>query len=142
MANDDLVKLLYYSDANPLSKSNLSDLEKQNNIFEKLIKVIPIVKKTDDKSIITISVLDGSINSSNDEFRDIEIGVEVFVPLNSWFISGSNLRPFAILGEVQKSLQNKQVNGVGKIKGGSFSLEFITEESVTYIMRFTITNYD
>jgi hypothetical protein len=40
----------------------------------------------------------------NSEFRQIEIVVETFVPLTQWFIKDSNLRPFAILGEIEQSL--------------------------------------
>ena len=38
MANDSLVNLLYYTDKDPLSKPYLSDKEKQEKVFEKLIK--------------------------------------------------------------------------------------------------------
>ena len=43
MANDDLVNLLYYTDKDPLSQPHLSDEEKKEKIFEKLIKIVPNV---------------------------------------------------------------------------------------------------
>jgi hypothetical protein len=42
------------------------------------------------------------------------------------------LRPFSILGEIQKSLEGKTINGLGKIEGGDFSLDFLTDEISAY----------
>ena len=42
------------------------------------------------------------------EFKDVKIQIEVFVPLTQWYIKSTNLRPFAILGKVQESLDNKK----------------------------------
>jgi hypothetical protein len=36
------------------------------------------------------------------------------------------------MGEIQKSLNGKTINGLGKIKGGDFFLNFLTEEISAY----------
>lgn len=143
MANDTLVKLLYYTDKDPYSKTALTAAEKKSEIYEKLIKIIPRVGVKDTAaSIIVIQVVSGTINSENSQFKDLTIQVEVFVPLTQWFIKDSNLRPFAILGEIQESLNEKTINGLGKMIGGSFDLNFITEELSCYIQTYEITSYD
>lgn len=143
MANDDLVKLLYYSDKDPLSNINLTESQKQSEIFEKLIKIVPRVgPKENAKSIIVVTVVKGSTNSENSEFRNVNIRVEVFVPMTQWIFKNSNLRPFAILGEVQKSLNNKTINGLGKMQGGDFELNFLSEEMSCYIQEFHIISYE
>ena len=76
------------------------------------------------------------------EFVGIKIGIEVFVPMTQWVIKDSNLRPFAIMGEVQNSLSGKTINGLGKITSGGFTLNFLTEEISDYEMIFTITDYN
>ena len=43
MANDDLINLLYYTDKDPLSHSHLTNSQKREEIYEKLIKVVPRV---------------------------------------------------------------------------------------------------
>lgn len=142
-ANQDLLKLLYYTDKAPLEHEALSDLDIKEKINEKLIKVIPRVgPKETSASIITLAVISGTQNSENNEFDDIIITVEVFVPLTQWFIKGSNLRPFAIMGEIEKSLKNKTINGLGKMVGGDFDLHFLTDEIGCYKMVFEITDYD
>lgn len=143
MANDNLVNLLYYTDKDPLSQPCLTEDQKKDLIFEKLIKVVPRVgPKETSTSVIAIKVPSGVKLGSNTEFRNIKISIEIFVPLTQWIIKNSNLRPFAIMGEIQKSLEGKSVNGLGKIEGGDFDLNFLTDEMSAYEQTFYITTYD
>ena len=143
IANDKLVNLLYYSDKDPLSQPYLSSEQKKKEIFEKLIKITPrIGPKEDAKSLISIRVVRGTKISSNTEFKNILLQIEIFVPMTQWIIKDSNLRPFAILGEIQDCLNGKTVNGLGKLEGGDFNLNFLTEEIASYEQTFYITTYD
>lgn len=143
MANDNLVNLLYYTDKDPLNQPHLTDQQKKEEVFEKLIKIIPRVgPKETAHSIVAVKIVSGHKLTSNTEFQNIKIGIEVFVPLTQWIFKDSNLRPFAILGEIQKSLEDKTINGLGKIKGGDFDLNFLTEEIGAYEQTFWITTYE
>lgn len=143
MANQTLVKLLYYEDKDPLSQPDLTDAEKRELIYEKYIKIIPRITQQDNaRSIVAMRVVGGIRNSSNGEFRDVQINFEVFVPMTQWFIKGSNLRPFAILGEIQKSLDQKTINGLGKMVGGDFEVMLLGEEMSCYETSYTIIAYD
>ena len=143
MQNDNLVKLLYYTDKDPLSNENLTEEQKESEIFEKLIKIVPrIGPKETASSIIALRVVTGKKNQDNSEFKDVLISVEVFVPLTQWIIKGTNLRPFAILGEIEESLDGKMIEGLGKMSGGNFELNFLTEEISSYKQEFIITSYD
>lgn len=143
MANDNLVNLLYYTDKDPLNQPHLSNEDKKKLVYEKLIKIIPrIGPKETASSVIAIRVVNGRKDTSNTEFRNIKVSVEVFVPLTQWIIKDTNLRPFAILGEIEKSLEGKTINGLGKIEGGDFDLNFLTEEIGAYEQNFWITTYE
>ena len=143
LANNELVKLLYYEDQDPLGHDNLTEEQKNAEVFGKLIKVIPkVTAKENVKSIVAVRVANGRKNGSNDQFRDITFSIEVFVPFTQWMIKDTNLRPFAILGEIQKSLDNKLVNGLGKLVGGDFALSFLTEEMSCYETTYEVTVYD
>ena len=142
-ANQRLLKLLYYTDKDPYSQPDLTQEQIKTEIYEKLIKITPRVgPKETAHSIIVLKVARGATDSDNSEFRNIQIDVESFVPLTQWIIKDDNLRPFAIMGEVQKSLNGKTINGLGKMQGGDFALNFLTEEISAYIQEFTITTYD
>lgn len=143
LANDDLVNLLYYSDQDPLSQPHLTDQEKKEQIFEKLIKIVPLVEpREDEKSVVAIRVMKADKLQSNSEFVNVLISIEVFVPMTAWIFKNTNLRPFAILGEIQKSLEGKKINGLGKIEGGDFELSFLTKEMGVYQQNFRIITYE
>lgn len=142
MANDDLVKLLYYEGADPYGNPALTDEEKKAEIFEKLIKTVPRVGTKDTaKSVVVVYIQKAGKIPGNKEFRNVRILVDVIVPLSQWFIKDTNLRPFAILGKVQESLDDKTVNGLGKISGGDFEMNFITDDVICYQQVYEITEY-
>ena len=143
LANQNLLKLLYYTDKDPLSHDDLTQEQIQNEIFEKLVKIVPRVgPKETAHSIIAIRIARARGLASNSEFKNVNISVEVFVPMTQWIIKDTNLRPFAIMGEVQKSLNGKKIEGLGKLTGGDFSLNFLTEEISAYEQTFVLTSYD
>ena len=142
IANDDLVKLLYYTDERALENLPLSKEEKTTKVFEKLIKTVPRVGTKDtENSVVVVYVQRASKISGNKEFKNVRILVDVIVPLTQWYIMGDNLRPFAILGKVQESLDDKTINGLGKISGGDFELNFVTDDVICYQQIFEITEY-
>ena len=142
-SNQNLLKLLYYTGKDPYGEDDLTQEQIKNEIFEKLIKVVPRVgPKETAASIIALRVVRGRANPGNQEFRDFEIDIEVFVPLTQWFIKDSNLRPFAIMGEIHRSLNNKVIDGLGRMVGGDFQINFLTDEISCYEMVYGITSYD
>ena len=142
-SNQNLLKLLYYNDKDPLNQEDLTEEQIKEEDLEKLIKVVPrIGPKETANSIISVRITNGRKNLENNEFRNILISIEIFVPLTQWMIKDSNLRPFAIMGEVQKSLDNKTINGMGKMVGGNFELNFLTEEISAYEQTYSLITYD
>jgi hypothetical protein len=123
MASDKLCRLLYFTDRKPLGPlaEKLGGTEeeaaekweqiKSKEIYEKLIKIIPRVgAKEYDNSLLVIRVAHGIKNMENNEFLDLAIYIESFVPLTQWAINDENLRPFLILGEIQNRLDGKRMN--------------------------------
>lgn len=143
LANQDFLKLLYYTDKDPLANEDLTNEQIQEEVFEKLVKIVPRVGPHETAhSVVAVRVARGQGLAANGEFRNIVISVEIFVPLTQWIIKDTNLRPFAIMGEVQKSLNGKKIEGLGKMVGGDFALNFLTEEIGAYEQTFMITTYD
>jgi hypothetical protein len=143
LENDDLVKLLYFEDKDPLSHENLTSEFKQKEIFEKLIKVVPMIgTNTDSKSRLVVYITRGSKLAQNNEFKNVVIKVSIFTPLTNWIIKDTNLRPFAILGQTQASLDGKTINGLGRLSGGDFELKMLTEEISCYEQTFNLIEYD
>ncbi len=141
--NQNLLKLLYYTGKDPLSEEDLTPVQIKNEVFEKLIKVVPRIGSNETaKSLVTLRVVRARSNTQNDQFKDFEIDIEVFVPLTQWFIKSSNLRPFAIMGQIHKTINNKIIDGFGKVTGGDFQINFLTDEVRSYEMVYYVTDYD
>lgn len=142
-ANQNLLKLLYYTDKDPLNNPDLTSKQIAEEVYEKLIRVVPRVGATETaNSIVAMTVMDGDLLAANDQFLSISIRLEVLVPLTQWLIKDSNLRPFAILSELQKSLNGKVIDGIGKMNSGEFSLGFLTDEMSCYQIVYKIQIYD
>ena len=143
LANQNLLKLLYYTDKDPLSHEDLTPEQIKEEVFGKLVKIVPRVgPKETAHSIIALRIARGRGLAQNSEFKNVLISIETFVPMTQWIIKDTNLRPFAIMGEVQKSLNNKKIEGMGKLTGGDFDLNFLTEEISAYEQTFILTSYD
>ena len=143
LANDNLINLLYYTDLDPLNQPQLDTALKNKEVFNKLIKIVPKVGTKDNaQSLLAVYISSGIGLSENSEFRRLVIKIDIYTPLTQWIIKDSNLRPFAIMGEIQRSLNGKTVNGLGKLKCGDFNLVMITEDVSCYTMEIPITEYD
>jgi hypothetical protein len=125
-----------------LEGPTLTKDQKQKEVFEKLIKTVPRVGTKDTaKSVVVVYVQRAAKIAGNKEFKNVRILVDVIVPLTQWYIKDTNLRPFAILGKIQESLEEKTINGLGKISGGDFELNFVTDDVICYQQIFEITEY-
>lgn len=143
LTNDELVNLLYYTDMDPLAGAPLSMAQKQTDVYQKLIRVVPKIGTKDNAQSIIVVYISGATGiGANNEFKQVRIGVDIYTPLTQWLIKDTNLRPFAIIGQIQKSLNGKTVNGLGKLKCGDFALSLITEDVSCYKMDISITEYD
>lgn len=145
IANQNLLKLLYYTDKDPFSQPDLTPAQIQKEIFDKLVKIVPRIgaeEKENAKSIVAFRVVRARKISSNNEFQNIVFSFEVFVPLTQWMLKDVSLRPFLIMSEVQKSLEGKTIDGLGKMEYGGFDINFLTEEMSCYEMIFNIITYE
>ena len=141
--NQNLLKLLYYTDKDPLNKPDLTEEQIKKEVFEKLIKIVPRVgPKETATSLISLKVMRGRPVSSNNEFENTAISIEIFTPMTQWLIKDESLRPFKIMGEIKNSLKDKTINGMGKMMYTGYDLNFLTDEISAYEMIFNIQVYD
>lgn len=143
LKNQNLLKLLYYTDKDPLAGEDFTEEEKRNYIYEKRIKVVPRVGPQETAmSTLTMRVVRGRMNQENQEFQNITIHFEIFVPMTQWLIKDSNLRPFCIMSELSKSINGKVINGMGRLTGGDFQLNFLTDEMSCYEVWYDLIEYE
>lgn len=141
--NQNLLKLLINTDLDPLNKEKHPDVVDGLSLIGKNIRVIPLITADEENitSKIVLLYTNGSINSSNMDNENMSLMINVYCPFKEWQITGNNLRPFAIMSEIRKSLQDKRINGLGEIKYLGFSVSTLTEELGCYSMEFTINAF-
>lgn len=141
--NSVLCDLLVNTDLDPINKEKHPDIIDGISLLHKNIRVIPLINSNEQntQSKIVIFYDEGEINSTNIDNENLSLIITVYCPFDSWLITGNTLRPFAIMSEIRKSIQDKRINGLGEIKYLGFSLSSLTEEMGAYAMRFLINAF-
>lgn len=119
MANDNVKKMLYYTDKDCLRKPKLND-EQSAELFGKNIKIIPKLY-VDEKVLnyVFITFDNFKRNNTNPEFRDSIVQIDVICHFSQWDLSDFKLRPYRIAAEIDAMLDKERFTGIGK-------LEFVT----------------
>ncbi len=140
--NENLVMLLDNTDLDPLNKEKHPEQINGISLLNKLIRIVPLVtaEEQNTKSKIVI-IFSGSDITSNSDNENIVLNIVVYCPFKEWLITGDTIRPFAIMSEIRKSLQDKRINGLGEINYLGFDLSTLTEEIGAYSMRFRINAF-
>ena len=141
--NQNLLMLLENTDLDPLNKDKHPNEIDGLDLLNKLIRVVPLLTTDEQntKSKIVILFYRGDVSSSNSDNENISLTIIVYSPFEEWLIAGDTLRPFAIMSEIRKSLQDKRINGLGEINYLGFEMTTITEEMAGFSMRFRINAF-
>lgn len=137
VSNQNLCKYLKYTNDDPLKNPDIED--PLRNILHKNIKIVPLVNVIENNTESTVVIVfeGASLNDENTEFNDINLNILIYTPLREWQINDINLRPFLIISEIEKTLKNKRIEGLGVMKYHGFELKLLTADLSGYQMRFT-----
>lgn len=142
LQNENLIMLLNNTDLDPLNKEKHPEKIDGMQFLHKLVKPVPLIDAEDQttKSKVVVMFTDSSIEDNKDnEF--LSLGIFVYCPFKEWLIAGDNLRPYAIMSEIRKSLQDKRINGLGEVIYGGFHVTNLTEEMASFDMRFYVNGF-
>ncbi len=143
LQNQDLLKLLVNTDLDPLNPKKHPEKIDGLKLLNKNIKVVPLLdaESLTTESKIVIFYEEGRVNGVNSDNENMSLIISVYCPFEEWQITGNNLRPFAIMSEIRKSLQDRRINGLGEIRYGGFSLSTLTDEMGCHAMSFYINAF-
>ncbi len=140
LANQNLCKLLVYTDENPLTHP---DIPNTKELLHKNILVVPSLGVHENtESRIVLVYESGLIEKTNSEFKNVDLKVLVYVPVAEWLLNSNDLRPFMIVSEIEQSLKDKRMNGVGLLQYSGFTFEALTDEMTCYALSFNINVFD
>ena len=115
--DDDICKLLYYTDKDPLSHNNMTEEEKLA-LLHKNILLVPKVPENDDiKGSYILVLYDGfNQNLANSEFKDADLLFIIVCPPENWVINDESLRPFLLMSRIDELFGNKKIANIGKLQ--------------------------
>ena len=142
LRNQDLCKLLINTDLDPTNPKLHPDLEDTSEVYRNNIRVIPLVTTEDQTSTSKLVIIfqSGTVPTNYDTEK-LSMLIFIYCPFVEWEITGDRLRPFAIMSEVRRSLQDKKINGLGEITYNGFSIHSLTDQMASYVMEFNINAF-
>ena len=137
LEDDDICKLLYYTDNDPLSQPNLTE-DQRLELLHKNILLVPKVPENDDiKGSYILVLYDGfNQNLANPQFKDADLLFIIVCPPENWVINDVSLRPFMLMSKIDELFGNKKISNIGTlqfVKGDRFVLNSqLTGYGLTY----------
>lgn len=123
MKNQRLLKLLKFTDGNPLKHPDLTQDEIDKMLGRNILIVPKIPDELDDKLCYVMVLLDRyQVLPSNSEFKTAEIRFVVLCPTDRWVINEKTLRPYAIMNEIDKMFNEKELAGIGNLEFDRFNI--------------------
>lgn len=142
LGSQNLCKLLYYNDNNPLSMPDLTDTGVV--LFQNLF-ITPIVPKIEDtaKSLITVVLDDFSLGRTNTAFKTSKITFNVLIHIDLWMMLGTGkLRPYSILNEIDKLFNQQRILGIGKLEFSNARWMGISDAWQGYQVNYKVVGFN
>lgn len=119
MNNQRLMKLLYYTSKDCLSKEDLTNTQ-IFSMLNKQIKIVPQITIDETCPIYLIVMMDNFVpNLTNPEFKDCSISFSILCHPDNWNLGDFELRPYKIIGEIDSLLNKQKLNGIGTLEFSS-----------------------
>lgn len=137
LEDDDICKLLYYTDEDPLSHENMTE-EQKMDLLHKNVIIVPKVPENDNiKGSYILVLYDGfGASVSNSEFKEADLLFIIVSPPENWVVNDGSLRPYLIMSRIDELFNNKKIANIGTlrfIKGDRFVLNSqLTGYGLTY----------
>lgn len=141
LENEEILKLLYFNTPDCLQEGKTEITgEIINEIAAENLRIVPSFKIPKNKGSFIIITFDSfTPNQENPEFMDNIILFDVLCPEDLWMMDDYMMRPFRIMHELQRTFNEKTLNGIGKVYGLGSSLLNIGDYN-GYQMAFSVIN--
>ena len=140
MGNKNLQKLLYYPVKDALDQPDL-DQAQALGLIHKNIRVVPKLTVEEDVESYVIITFDNFVtNRKNPMFRDNTITFDIICHLDTWTMDNYQLRPYKIMGEIDKMLNKQKLNGIGLVDFVSANQLLLNDELAGYSLMYRVIN--
>lgn len=114
--NPIICRLLKYQDSTPLG-SDKPDVENGFELINKQIIIVPRIPEEGIECSFIIVVFDQyTINPANPDFKVCRLRFDVVCPYSEWTINDTNLRPYLLMQEIDKTFNQAKLSGLGRLQ--------------------------
>lgn len=146
LSNDNLKKLLYYSNKECLSMNKnytqmpLLDQEATYSLIGNQIRLIP--KLTIDSNILSYIIIsfDNFTPSDNPQYRDNIITFDIICHFDQWNLGDFKLRPYKIAGELDGMFNNTHLSGIGTLQFLGANQLVLNDEFAGVSLMYSVTH--
>lgn len=116
MQNQNLMKLLYYTQPDCLKANNLTSDQIYSMVNEQ-IKIVPKLVIDEKCPNYIILAFDSFYpNPVNPQYRDFSILIHIICNPDHWNMGDFQLRPYKIAGEIDGMLNETKLTGIGELQ--------------------------
>lgn len=116
LSNQNVLKLLNYSDRDWKSKPDVTGEELAEMFESKQISSVPKIKiEKPEKTYLRLIYGSVTRNATNPEYRDNTFGIDIICHYDNWDLGNFELRPYRIAGEIDAMLDKTHLTGIGEL---------------------------
>lgn len=116
LSNQKILKLLKFTDSNPLSHPDLTQDEIDDMLHSNVLIVPKIPDTFDEKMCYLLMILNTyDVAPQNQDFKAATIRFDIICPMENWIINGKTLRPYLIMSEIDTMFNEKTIAGIGNL---------------------------
>lgn len=140
--NDSLAKLLYYGEKDALKKQNL-DADTKLKMINDYIRVVPVLPKDLEAKNYVIVQFDSFMPSNVDAmtYKNFLVTFDIFCNAQNWILDDYQLRPYAIMNEIDKMFNMSKLNSSGPINFVGANAMIINENLLGFSLIYKIYDY-
>lgn len=117
ISSQNVLKLLKYNKKDWRHCPAVTEEERNEMFTTGQISAVPkLIIDRDDRTYLRISYGTTTRNSTNPEYRDNVIGIDVICHYKHWDLGDFEMRPYRIAGEIDSMLDKQKFTGIGELE--------------------------
>ena len=143
MQNQRLCRLLKYQVRDPFDEEKYEYVDGLLLLNKQIMITPKIWDESTEKTSYIVALFDSFVtNAINPDYKVDTISFDVACPYDEWVLSGSSLRPYLIMQEIDEMFNGAQMAGIGTLEFVRADRNVFTSQSGGYTMRYRINEFN
>lgn len=143
MQNQRLCRLLKYQVRDPFDEEKYEYVDGLLLLNKQIMITPKIWDESTEKTSYIVALFDSFVtNAINPDYKVDTISFDVACPYDEWVLSGSSLRPYLIMQEIDEMFNGTQMAGIGTLEFVRADRNVFTSQIGGYTMRYRINEFN